>query len=79
VDDDGDNDHGNIIGESDTVDRDEVSAAYSCKCKASCSSMFDRDDVKDHSLKVQELEKGENMYIMGYLQRIGMERNEKAR
>ena len=72
MDDDGDNDHGNIIGESDTVDRDEVSAAYSCKCKASCSSMFDRDDVKDHSLKVQQLEKIEKeVFGMECLQRIG--------
>ena len=60
----------NTIGESDMVDGDEVSPAHSCKCKASCIRMFDRDDGKDHSLKVQELEKGEKMYIMGCLQRI---------
>ena len=32
---------------------DLVSDAHSCKCKASCSRMFDKDDVKDHSLNVQ--------------------------
>ena len=57
VDDDGDDDDGNTIGESDMVDGEEVSAAHSRKCKASCIRMFDREDVKDHSLKVQELEK----------------------
>ena len=51
-------DDDNDISESDTVDCDEVSAAHSRKCKASCIRMFDREDVKDHSLKVQELQKG---------------------
>ena len=58
VDVDGDDDHGNNIGESDMVEGDEVSAAHSCKSKASCIRMFDSDDVKDHSVKVQVLEKG---------------------
>ena len=50
VDDDGDDDDGNNIGESHTVDGDEVSAAHSCMCKASCIRMFDTEDVKDQSL-----------------------------
>ena len=33
--------------------------------------MFDKDDVKDHSLNVQELKRAREMYIMGCLQRIG--------
>ena len=70
--DDEDDDDGNIIGESDTADDDKVSATHSCKYKASCIRMFDRNNVKDHSLKVQEIEKGEQeMYIIGCLQRIG--------
>ena len=59
VDDDGDDDDGNNIGESDTMDGDEVSDARSRNCKASCIRMFDREDVKDHRLKVHELEKVE--------------------
>ena len=50
VDDDGEDDDGNNIGESHTVDGDEVSAAHSCMCKASCIRMFDTEDVKDQSL-----------------------------
>ena len=34
--------------------------------------MVDSDDMKDHSLNVQELEKGETeMHTMGCLQRVG--------
>jgi len=50
VDNDEDDDDGNIIGESDTEDDDKVSATHSCKYKASCIRMFDRNNVKDHSL-----------------------------
>ena len=59
------------VSESDIVFEDEVSDAHSCKCKASSSRMFDKDDVKDHSLNVQELKRASEMYIMGCLQRIG--------
>jgi len=80
VDDDGDDDHGNNIGESDMVEGDEVSAAHSCKCKASCIRMFDSDDVKDHSVKVQVLKKrARSMYIMGRLQRIGDRETRKGK
>ena len=71
VDDDGDDDDGNNIGVSDTVDGDEISATHSRKCTASCIRMCDREDEKDHSLKVQELGKVEKeVFGMGCLQRI---------
>ena len=50
MDNDKDDDHDNNIGESYTVYGDEVSAAHSRMCKASCIKMFDREDVKDQSL-----------------------------
>jgi len=69
---DDDRDDGNNISESDTVDGDEVSPAHSHKCKASCIRMFEGEDVKDHSLKVQQLEKIEKeVFGMECLQRIG--------
>jgi len=74
LDDDGDDD--DDINESEVVDGSEVSTAHSCVCNVPCIGMLEGDEINDHRLTVQDLDKGEKeMYIMGCLQRIGDSEN----
>ena len=63
LDDDGDDD--DDINESEVVDGSEVSTAHSCVCNVPCIGMLEGDEINDHRLTVQDLDKGEKeMYII---------------